>query len=223
MVSRNEGYRRGAGKEELSIAILRDFLEERVGRPGEPITGADENYRHGDLRFSPTVTIECKGQPIDPVRYKQNFVELFEVTRNERHAGGFAAVAGILGMRENALAAASVRTGATRAELGRPTHLSVSITSISTAAFTAYVNYQEGGKHIYVYERDEIMGHIRRAVAGDSMVRGAGNSNEDTFAVFVPLPAMRWSRTGGSWVANGPTKEAAARDLLSGVLNPRKG
>lgn len=218
MVSRNEGYRRGAGKEAVALSILRDFLRETAGTPGTVIEDPDENYLHGDLRFSPTVTIECKGQPIDPDRYRQNFVEVFEVTRNPRHANGFAGLAGLLGMDEPALAAVKVRAGGRTSGLGVLPFVSTSITSIASSAFTAYVNYNDGGRHIYLYARDEIVGHLRRAVAGNGLVRGAGNSNEDTFAVFVPLASMRWTRRNGVWVATGETDGNAARGILAGAL-----
>lgn len=218
MVSRNEGYRRGAGKEEVSISVLQDFLRDLVGTPGEPITGADENYRHGDLRFSPTVTVECKGQPIDPLRYRQNFVEVFEETGNARHSGGFDALAGLLGVPSQKLEKTAVRSGGRTTALGRPPFLSVSVTSIAACTFTAYVNHQQGGRHIYLYGRDEIMGHIRSAVTTNGLVRGAGNSNEDTFAVFVPLAAMRWTRKDGSWVATGETPADKARKIVAAAL-----
>lgn len=220
MVSRNEGYRRGAGKEAVAISILREFLRETAGNPGTVIDDPDENYLHGDLRFSPAVTLECKGQPIDPDRYPQNFVEVFETTRNPRHSGGFAGVAGLLGLDEAALAAVTVRTGATTSALGVLPFVSTSITSIASSALTAYVNYNDGGRHIYLYRRDEILGHLRRAVVGNGLVRGAGNSNEDTFAVFVPLPSMRWARRNGAWVATGETEERVARGVLADLLGP---
>ncbi|MGA1361795.1 MAG: hypothetical protein ACO36A_02610 [Ilumatobacteraceae bacterium] len=212
MVTRNEGYGRGAGKEELALTALRGFLTEKIGNAGDEITGYDDNYRMGDLRFPSGTTVECKGQPIDPARYTQNFVEVFEVTRNDLHMGGLDRAAELLGMSVADLTRTSVRVRGTTGTVGDQPRVSVSISSIATAGFTAYVNYVDGGRHIYVYERDELMGHIRTA-ARRGFVRGAGNSNEDTFAVFVPLSRMRWSRSGASWRAAGdePEQESLAR------------
>ena len=217
MVTRNEGYGRGAGKEELALAALRGFLKEKIGHHGDEITGYQDNYRLGDLSFPTGVTVECKGQPVDPARYPQNFVEVFEVTRNDLHLGGLARTAELLGMSAEDLTRTRVRARGATGVVGNQQRVSVSISSIATAGFTAYVNYMDGGRHIYVYERDELMGHIRTA-ARQGFVRGAGNSNEDTFAVFVPLPAMRWARDGGRWVASGTGREDAALDLLRRTL-----
>ena len=218
MVTRNEGYRRGAGKEDLSIAILQEFLRSRIGNPGTVINDPQENYLHGDLRFPRPATIECKGQPIDPGKYRQNFVEIFEVTANPRHADGFGSLASALGLEPRVLAATNVRAGGTTSQVGVLPFVSVSIRSIVSSAFTAYVNYKDGGKHIYLYSRDEILGHIRSALRGNGFVRGAGNSNEDTFAVYVPLPGMRWSRQAGVWTANGSVTEDAAVAALASAL-----
>ena len=218
MVSRNEGYRRGAGKEEVAIEILQAFLKERIGNPGSVIEDPAENYLFGDLRFGDGPTIECKGQPIDPAKYRQNFVEVFEVTGNQRHSGGFSSLCSVLGFSPDVLAATKVRVAGTTTEVGRLPYVSVSVTSISSAAFTAYVNYLDGGKHIYVYARDEILGHVRSALANGGFVRGAGKSNEDTFAVFIPLSGMRWSREDGKWSVSGEVTEAKAVATLSAAL-----
>ena len=52
---------------------------------------------------------------------------------------------------------------------------------------------------------------------GEGFVRGAGRSNEDTFAVFVPLPRLRWQRHDGNWEFRGDSQAEsaeAARTLL---------
>lgn len=217
MVTRNEGYGRGAGKEELALAALRGFLKEKIGHRGEEITGYEDNYRLGDLSFPTGVTVECKGQPVDPARYPQNFVEVFEVTANDLHLGGLARAAELLGMPVDDLVRTRVRARGAAGVVGNQQRVSVSISSIAAAGFTAYVNYLDGGRHIYVYERDELMGHIRTA-ARQGFVRGAGNSNEDTFAVFVPLSRMRWSRNGTDWRATGDEPEQDSLGRLSRSL-----
>jgi hypothetical protein len=217
MVSRSEGYRRGAGKEQLAVAILQDFLLDKLEYSGEVITDPDDNYRHGDLRFPTGSTIECKGQPIDPVRYPQNFVEVFEVTRNDRHSGGLSQAASLLGLSLNELEDAKVRFRSSESRVGKLPRVSVSITSISYATATAYVNYLNDGRHLYFYRRDEILSHIRTAVRR-GFVRGAGNSNEDTFAVFIPLARMRWVKVNQDWQSSGEDSEEDALAQLSNAL-----
>lgn len=217
MVTRSEGYQRGAGKEQVAIAILQDFLLGKVGNPGKVITEPEDNYRHGDLRFPNGSTIECKGQPIDPVKYPQNFVEVFEATRNDRHLGGLEQVAASLGLSVPDLEDAEVRFQRSESRVGKLSRVSVSITSISFATATAYVNYLNGGQHLYVYKRDEILSHIRTAI-GSGFVRGSGNSNEDTYAVFIPLARMRWAQVHGQWQPSGEEPEEKALSQLAGAL-----
>lgn len=219
MVSRSEGYRLGAGKEELALDVLERFLIQKMSVRTERIEGYDENYQFGDLCAPSGVTIECKGQGIDPVRFPQNFVEVFEATNNAARAGGFADVAELLGLTVLELSEATVRMrDGSLTTVGRLPYVSVSIRSIVQSRFTAYVNYEMGGKHIYLYENDEIVTAIREAV-WTGMVRGAGRSNEDTFAVRIPVARMRWYRVGAQWIYGGVDDErgiilALRRELL---------
>jgi hypothetical protein len=202
-LSRPDGYRLAVGKEEVSLDVFSDFWDAEFGGVLERIEGAEDNYRFGDFRLDSYTTIEVKGQPINPYRYPQNFVEVFEVTQNQRHAGGFGELARHLQMSEKVLSCIPVKTqSGERVPLGRQKRVSVSVTSMTAAGWIAYVNAAEGGCHIYLYDQSELLGHIRRVVR-HGFVRGAGNSNDDTFAVFVPLPVHRWERTDGRWVYAG--------------------
>jgi hypothetical protein len=195
MVTRSEGYRRSAGKEGIALEVAGLFFGKVVGTRLETIADKDENYMLGDFRAPSGATIECKSQPIDPIKYPLNFVEVFETTHNDEHSGGFATVADLLEMSEDELAAVPVWMPKQRrsVRLGRPERVSVSICSIAGSAATIYVNPLMGGRHVYVYRRDELITAVKKAV-GQGLVRGAGNSNEDTFAVKVPLAGWRWSR-----------------------------
>jgi hypothetical protein len=217
MISRRDGYRSSAGKEQISIAVLQEFFRDKIGNSGELIVGAEENYRMGDLRFPQGLTIECKGQPIDPERYPQNFVEVFEVTENDRHVGGLSQIAELLDMTIDEIAQTSVRFQGVESKVGNPPRVSVSITSICAAAYTAYVNSTNGGLHIYLYSHNEIVSHLRVAIR-KGFVRGAGKSNEDTFAVFVPLAQMRWTKRNDLWSVSGNLPEEAVIPRLVAEL-----
>lgn len=219
MVSRSEGYLRGAGKEELALAAAKDFFQQIVGVALADITDQNENYELGDLRSPAGITMECKGQEIDPDRYPQNFIEVFETTQADRHAGGFEEVARLLGMSGDDLAQVRVRRrGRPDTPLGRPPFISVSIHSMFNSALTSYVNYLDGGRWIYVYDRAELTGHLKRAVPR-GLGRGVGKSNEDTFSVFAPVSDKRWRRTGGQWRWAGVREEGPAIAHLRGVLD----
>jgi hypothetical protein len=221
MVSRSEGYRRGASKEGLALEVFAAFAMRKLRVRLLQISDAEENYRYGDFRSPSGATVECKGQPIDPQRYPLNFVEVFEVTGNDRHRGGFEDLADLLAMRPEQLADVQVedRTMRSTYPLGCPDRVSVSIRSIAQSQYTAYVNYQDGGRHIYLYSRDELMHHIL-SECRRGFLRGAGRSNEDTFAVKVPLAEARWWRTQGNyWEFGGHGREAGfIRDVQAVLL-----
>jgi hypothetical protein len=219
VVSRAEGYRRAAGKERLALAVVAEFFRVVIGVEFEVIADQDENYRLGDFRSAAGVTMECKGQPIDPFRYRQNFVEVFEKTDRPDHAQGFSEAAHLLGLTPQQLAEVRVtQRDGTKVTLDRLPCLSASVHSLFTAPLTTYVNYQNGGKWIYLYDRQELTSHIKKAVRR-GLRRGIGNSNEDTFSVFVPISSKRWQRVNGAWqwVGGGTSERAVAH--LRAVLN----
>jgi hypothetical protein len=213
MVSRNEGYLRGAGKEQLSTGILQEFLRDKIGQSGEVIRTARDNYERGDLRFPSGATIECKGQPIDPTRYKYNFVEVFEITNNPLHSDGFRNLGEVLRIAPDQLSNLTVTYKGVTSQLGHPPCLSLSVLSIHNATFTAYVNYQQGGRYIYLYRQTEITSYLRAATLR-GLRRGAGNSNEDTFAVLIPIASMRWVRRGKAWMYGGTGSESEHLRIL---------
>jgi hypothetical protein len=219
VVSRSEGYRRGAGKEEGGLVVAEKFFGAHVGVELTRVMDADENYLAGDFRAPSGKSIECKRQPIDPVKYANNFVEVCEETRNPRHEGGGVLLAGLFGITEDQLAAVSVTRRGVRTKFGTPEHLSVSVRSIAGSVLTVYVNPGPPA-HLYVYESAALMGAIKGAMRFKGLVRGAGMSNEDTFAVFVPAPAARWTTGFGetSWRLSGPGSEAGLLQRIRQVL-----
>lgn len=220
-ISRSDGYRRAQGKEEGGLAAAEHFFTSSIGVEMSRITGAQANYVRGDLESPAGVSVECKRQPIDPAKYKQNFVEVCEATTNPRHVGGLQTLSEVLNVEPDRLGrvrwklAKSSHTGL----LGNELHLSVSISTFRTAALVLYVNPTPGSGHIYVYDSDELLTLIRRRALTEGLVRGAGMSNVDTFAVFVPLPALRWTAVGTSteirrWIFTGQGDgEASASHL----------
>jgi hypothetical protein len=179
LISRREGYLRSEGLEETGLRCAELFFREVLGTSVERILEAGDNYRTGDLRAPSGVTIECKGQGIDPDRYPQNFVEVFEVTTNPLHDGGFDKLATLLGMDAQLLERVQVRIKGrgTPSPLGHPDRISISIQAIASGALTIYVNNRDCS-HVYIY-RDEELRQLIVAAMADGLARGAGNSNED--------------------------------------------
>ena len=60
-ITRAEGYRRSAGKEEPALRLAEQFLHDVFGVDVERIVDRDENYHQGDLRLrSSGATVEVK-------------------------------------------------------------------------------------------------------------------------------------------------------------------
>ena len=220
MVSRSEGYQNAAGVEKIALDAFRLFAASALNWSLTDIYDAERNYLEGDFEIKSGFTIECKGQPIDPVRYPKNFVELFEVTRNPRHEGGLEVVAKLLGLSNEDLQSLRVYNAKTKKSgmVGKEPLVSVSIRSIWKAAFSGYINYERGGRHVYLYSGAEIQDHIRAAVK-EGLVRGAGRSNEDTFAVKIPLARHRWERKASCWDYRGDGTAEELRELQRLGLN----
>lgn len=230
-VTRDEGYRLGAPKEEEGLRCAADFLERLLGLPPSAvgrISTAAENILRGDLVTPGGATVEVKRQPIDPLRFGMNFVEVAELTDNPRRSDGFANLARLLSLAPADLAAARVhdlRDGGVRvAPLGVVDRLAVSIHPFGVAAAVLYVNPDAGW--IYVYGRDEIREAVRSAVVARGFRRGQGRSNDCTLAVFVPVARWRFRRgDDGRWRYAGAGSAGsalpAARAVLSAASPPR--
>lgn len=222
-ISRSDGYRYGRGKGEAGVQVVQGFLRTELDVPTDEITGREDNYRSGDLRAPSGQTLEVKRQDIDPRRYPQNFIEVFELTSgaNPDHAAGFQTLAQLLDLGTDRLSQVTVhdRRARARGPLGEPPAVSVSIQSIVGSSFTAYVNPgTRGPAHLYLYDVAEIVAYIRR-VAPRGFDRGLGRANNDTCSVFVPLAANRWSaETDGPWVYTGDRDEAIEVARIRGEL-----
>lgn len=223
-VSRSLGYLLGAGKEELSLALAIEFLKVQLGVDASQIEDRDENFLVGDLRCTPAgSTVEVKGQPIDPKKYPKNFIEVFEDTSRQRpphHASGFDDVAMHLRLTRTELAVVPVVRfdipGRPTQKLGELTHVSVSITSIASAAATIYVN--NTSKMLYFYSSDALLSMIRDSVRNEGLRRGQGGSNRDTHAVLVPVSELRWQGGQGAWAFVGAGNPTAARERALQIL-----
>ena len=149
-------------------------------------------------------------------------MEVCETTQNPRHEGGYAELASILDVdaapRVDLFWSPPRTSSAYRLDAER--RPSISIHTFVSAAIVGYVNPEQ---HIYLYRSRDLLGAIRRAVASGPMVRGAGNSNADTFAVFVPVADWRWAKLGTSWAYGGPGREPDAIDGVRAALRMRAG
>lgn len=197
-LTRTEGYRRAEGKEQAGIDLARAFLDDMVGIHCGDVEG-DENRTHGDLLAPSGDTIEVKRQPIDPLKYPANFIEIMEdMTRDPkpRHERGFARTAEILSMAPSLLAKLQVSSNGKTSRLGMLSHASASMESMTRAKFVIYANPDL--EVISMYSSMALLRDVRKN-ARRKLVRGAGNSNEDTIATFVPNSHASFRRVDGEW------------------------
>lgn len=220
VISRAEGYHRSVGKEQLGINLATLFLQNVLKVIATPVTDQELNYTHGDLVTQKHKYLEVKTQPIDPHKYRQNFVEVFEVTQKSLHATGFNRVAELLGISPEELQSVLVtyRNGATEI-LGNLPHVSVSLESLGRSSLIMYVNPYEDPGYIYVYEKPLFLAQVRDALLRNGLRRGIGNSNADTFAVFIANATQRWQYSlAGGWRFIGEGTESEARRQLTARL-----
>lgn len=187
-VSRDDGYRLGAPKEELGLVFMEKFLLDVLGLASVRIDG-ERNRTHGDLEVSTGALVEVKRQPIDPVRYAHNFVELFEGVRKAHHKGGFKQVADALSATEEELAECRLkkRDGSV-VEVGTLDYASCSIASFLNARAVAYVNPDSG--YVSVYPSKVLLALCWDQAQARGLLLGAGNSNDVTYGVLVPYSEL---------------------------------
>ncbi len=159
------------------------------------------NHTHGDLLAPSGCTIEVKRQPIDPKKYPANFVEIMEdMTRNPKphHVGGFVRTAEILRIQPEDLARLRVTTPQAKSThaLGTLSHVSASLESMTRAKFVIYANPELAV--VYIYSAMGLLREVRKN-ARRKLIRGAGASNEDTIATFVPNSHASFRRVGDVW------------------------
>lgn len=223
MVTRAEGYQRSQGIEQIVSGVFHTFAAETLEWKLTDVRDPELNYLRGDYYLPSGKFIECKGQPIDPNRYPQNFVEVFERTSNPRHLGGQKALSALLGQTLPSLQDSKVYNAKsrTREVLGQIDCLSISIRPIMSAEFTGYVNYADGGRFVYLYTREEISRHVRTASL-NGFFRGAGRSNEDTYAVLIPLARHRWVREKSRWNYCGDGAQEELATLSAAQESPKE-
>lgn len=197
-LTRQEGYRRSVGKEQAGIDLARAFLDHMVGIHCADVVGA-ENRTHGDLLAPSGATIEVKRQPIDPLKYPANFIEIMEdMTRNPKphHADGFERTVEILMTTPSALSKMRVSSKGKTKRLGMLSHVSASLESMMRASFVIYANPDL--EVVSMYSCAALLREVRKN-ARRKLVRGAGDSNEDTIATFVPNSFASFRRVDDEW------------------------
>jgi len=214
-ITRTQGYRDNAWKEEKSKAVFKSFTEHyQLDFP--EITDKTTQIELGDYRNGTDRYIECKSQSIGA--YAQNFIEIGEYnTGRDIHDGKHSLTSEWLRSHGVDLYDCNIRerfnTKATQ-KFGNPSTYNPGITPLLRGADIFYINRDT--ELIYFYKAETLKALILEEIRQDRLFWGGGRSNETTIAVFVKNSEARWQKVKGEWrfIGNDPAIEQAVWDYL---------
>lgn len=213
IITRNEGYKRAAGKEEQSENIFSNWTE-TYNIDTTKTQGYDNNRLYGDYMLSNNSFLELKSQNVG--QYSKNFVEIGEYTKNSLHNEGFNTLSKHLQQYaitdlENIKLTNRNKTITT---FGKPEHFNIGLTPVFNGAHIMYINIST--ELIYFYSNKKFLTHIMKAIANNGFHRGLGMSNEDSVAVFIPNSEVSWQKQDNKWVYTGKKEfETPALQMFS--------
>ncbi|MEQ1933167.1 MAG: hypothetical protein ABL962_04725 [Fimbriimonadaceae bacterium] len=217
-------YRAGHGKEEIAINLAQDFLRSVLGVESGFVEDAQLNYECGDLRCGEK-WVEVKGQGINPQKYDQNYVEIFEGPLPSTKHSDFAELAASLKIDEDVLSRVlftpyTMINGRKRAVsrecLGQIQPVSISITNfLKTSAVIYANNWIEGLRYLCVYDSTDLFQQCREAILNNLLTRGRGLSNFVTYAVNIPYSDMIWLIEDDVWTYSGHDEALAIAEVKS--------
>lgn len=212
MITRNEGYRRSAGKEELSLAIFDEWATQ-YNITNSRIEGYENNRLQGDIMLQNKSTIELKSQNIGA--YAQNFIEVGELTTNPLHATGYDKLCLILEpYGVSALSEVKVTNrDKSVTTFGVPRFFNVGFTPVANGANIMYINNDTS--LMYFYTAKKFMSLVANAIVNKGFSRGLGMANEDSVSVFIPNSEVAWKKNNGTFAYIGkPEYEAQVLSML---------
>jgi hypothetical protein len=224
---RDERHWMATRPREAAISYVTEFFSRLLGVTPDTITRITDptvSFYQGDLRLPNSRTAEVKARPIDPNRYPLTRIEIASLTFDPRHIGGAAQLAHMMNLDALTLADVVINDFTKPAQethkFGSPDYISVMINSNLGSAVTVFAN--PANHNIYIYTREEIMGHIRRGLLAGSCRRGEYPDQPDTLTLLIPLPRWRYAKDRhGMWRYTGigvaETEKRALRQLLSAV------
>ncbi len=186
-LTRAQGYKNNAWKGKLGEEIFEDFLSfYRI--PYTKIEGKTENMENGDYR-TPANYIEVKSQNIG--NYKQNFVELGEITDKEYHSEGYDKLVELFDTYGVNIPA----------KLDRIEYFNFALTPVSNGAIMAYLNIST--KLIYLYTPKTFLTSVAEYINQKGIQQGLGKSNMHTISSFCMNGKVAFQKNGNSWTYNG--------------------
>ena len=198
-LTRNEGYKRAAGKEQIASAIFLDWAK-HYNFDIEEIKGYESNRTIGDYYLNGK-PVECKSQPIG--KYNQNFIELGEITANPIHSNGWQSLKDML-----------ITNGTSITHMEEYTYFNYALTPATNGAHMIYINRDT--QLIYVYSSQRFIKEVATAVKEKGIQRGLGKSHKDTLSCFIPNATAVFQKINGEWTYKGTTDEQTVLNFLRG-------
>lgn len=214
-ITRNQGYRDNAWKEQEAKAVFKSFME-HYHLDFQEITDKETQITLGDYKNGNRY-IECKSQNIGG--YAKNFIEIGEyLTGNDKHAGGHTATSEWLRGYGIDLSSCNIRerSGTKQTQrFGNPGTYNPGITPLLRGADVFYIN--RTSTLIYFYSTRKLKELIVDEIRNNGLYWGGGRSNETTIAVFVENSPIAWQKVNGEWKFLGnPELEQKVWDYLKG-------
>lgn len=200
IITRTEGYKRAAGKEEQSENIFYNWSK-NYNINTIKTEGYENNRLYGDFILPNKHFLELKSQNIG--QYSKNFIEIGEYTQNPLHSEGYNTLSTVLDNNNitNLHNIKLTNRNKTVSTFGTPEYFNIGLTPVFNGAHIMYINIAT--QLIYLYSNKKFIQHIMNAIQTNGFHRGLGMSNEDSVAVFIPNSEVSWQQQSNEWVYTG--------------------
>lgn len=201
-LTRAQGYKNNAWKGKIGEEVFEDFMN-FYGIGYNKIEGKTDNMTKGDY-YNGSHYFEVKSQNIG--NYKQNFVELGEITDKEYHADGYKKLVDLFS-----------KYGVNIVSKMKPIkHFNFALTPVANGALMVYINTNT--KLIYIYTAKSFLKSVAEHIKQKGIQVGLGKSNQDTVSSFCMNAKVVFQKEGNKWVYKG---EPDFNEVMTYIKNGR--
>jgi hypothetical protein len=188
-LTRAQGYKQNAWKGKIGEEIFEDFLS-FYGIAYTKINDKKGNMEQGDY-YNGVHYFEVKSQNIG--NYKQNFVELGEITDKEYHSEGYSKLVKLFEKYDVNIVS----------KLKPIKHFNFALTPVANGAMMVYINRDT--KLIYIYTAKTFLTSVAEYIKEKGIQLGLGKANKDSVSSFCMNAKVVFQKEGNKWVYKGST------------------
>lgn len=192
-LTRSEGYKLNAWKGKVGEDIFEDFVKS-IGKKYTKIEDKIGNMTKGDYIIG-NKYYEVKSQNIG--QYRQNFIELGEVTDKEYHSNGYKELTEYLSRKNLKL----------QDYLEPIEYFNFALKPVSNGATMVYIN--RNTKLIYLYSPNYFLTTLTENIKLKGINRALGKSNKDSIGAFAENAKASYQKIDNKWVYTGTADEQA--------------